>query len=1364
MYPSRGSNVYGQQSYSSQSSYGQSLGHGYSGSSAGGPERSSQLPTGSRHSSILGPPQDAEMSAYTTHGHHPSTVPNYGGQYSSVYGSTAQQMPTAGGKGSASSALESRSGFGVDSPKFTAGDYVSSSSHGYGHKAEQQYSDRITDYPTLDRHQYVERHSSYGGRDLTSEQASRYPDSISFGLKHQAERYEHMDQASIIRQEQILKSQALQSPTVDGGSRQVEYLAARSAAVCHAVQDPISYSGRIDSGPRTLSTLLAGQHAPSILGAAPQRAVEDVMYVQNSTNPGYGVSLPPGRDYGIGKGLHATSVDPDYPSSVLAHAGHSRLDDYKDVYSRELERREKDRHSSREREKDRERAKDRERERDRDREREREWERERDRERERERDRERERERQRQRERDRERALERKEKEKDHKRKRGAEVKHDRTPPRSSRDRRGSSLSKDSKSTRRESPRPDVLHRHHTPVKRREYFCKVYSSSLVEIERDYLSLDRRYPRLFISPECSKVVVNWPKGNLKLSLHTPVSFEHDFVEGDAATALKRLSSKPSAGEPEKSEPGTTIWNAKVILMSGLSRNSLEELSSDRNYDDRIPHVCNLLRFAVLKLENSLMTIGGQWDSVDGGDPSCDDSSLIQTALRHAKDIANLDLKNCQQWNRFLEIHYERVGKDGLFSHKEVTVYFVPDLSECLPSLESWREHWSTKKKAIAEREKELALRKEKSGEKESQKDAKQGPRSERNSTAGLSAEGCKKENDGRLKENIPDKEGSEIKVGESKQAFETSKVVNDNAELNPGKSAAIETDGSAKSVKKRIIKRIVKQKVSNKKDLETTQKVKDKVDCKETGEGNMSAEIASPLGESATPPVKTFTRKKIVKKVPMVKTPTEDGLKPPDIGIVKEAESSEDKVNSKTGGDSTSVKQDAVVKQDTVVKKTVKRKIIKRVPKRKAASTDTNNGVTGVGSLKDDVKEEKLVQAKSEVQNVGNNNAENAVCVNVVNQEQKVSPKTKSKIADVKQETKEEINLDGSKKVSKTDKLKGKEGPKETGKKDKDGKILSKSKSTKEIKEKRSEDPPRHPGFFLQTKGSKDMKLRSLSLSLDSLLDYTDKDIEESRFELSLVAESLYEMVYYNMASRLLPFLQKLRSKFLIKRNQQKRQREESSKKKGVEKSAKRTKTDERTEDAKSVKTESDGKHDQEDEKSPVKEEVTSLNNAEETMIPDEDANDDSEMDEDPEEDPEEESEMQETSPQDGHAKEAKENAEEVRTDADTGGERTGNSKDGGVPEIKPILKSGSKEETTKVEKSTKTTLGEVGKELLQAFRFFDRNRAGFIRVEDMRLILHNLGKFLSHRDVKELVQSALIESNTGRDDRILYKKLINMDL
>lgn len=76
------------------------------------------------------------------------------------------------------------------------------------------------------------------------------------------------------------------------------------------------------------------------------------------------------------------------------------------------------------------------------------------------------------------------------------------------------------------------------------------------------------------------------------------------------------------------------------------------------------------------------------------------------------------------------------------------------------------------------------------------------------------------------------------------------------------------------------------------------------------------------------------------------------------------------------------------------------------------------------------------------------------------------------------------------------------------------------------------------------------------------------------------------------------------------------------------------------------------------------------------------------------------------------------------------------------------------------------------------------------QVEDLRVIIHNLGKFLSNRDVKvcfsygflflffwfvdafpdyiivsyeqELVQSALLESNTGRDDRILYEKLVKM--
>lgn len=35
-----------------------------------------------------------------------------------------------------------------------------------------------------------------------------------------------------------------------------------------------------------------------------------------------------------------------------------------------------------------------------------------------------------------------------------------------------------------------------------------------------------------------------------------------------------------------------------------------------------------------------------------------------AIRHAKDIANLDLKNCQQWNRFLEVISACMGLSAL----------------------------------------------------------------------------------------------------------------------------------------------------------------------------------------------------------------------------------------------------------------------------------------------------------------------------------------------------------------------------------------------------------------------------------------------------------------------------------------------------------------------------------------------------------------------------------------------------------------------------------------------------------------------------------------------------------------------------
>ncbi|GJX18734.1 DBC1/CARP1-like protein [Tanacetum coccineum] len=197
------------------------------------------------------------------------------------------------------------------------------------------------------------------------------------------------------------------------------------------------------------------------------------------------------------------------------------------------------------------------------------------------------------------------------------------------------------------------------------------------------------------------------------LSFPSNFEHDFVEEETGT---KASMKKVAGDHVKLKSGTTRWNAKHFLSDELSSQGnvmLYELSFRyvRSYEDRIPHLYNMLRFAFLKDGSSLMAIGGSWDTVDGHDPSLDKSSVVQTVLRYAKELTGLDLKNCRHWNPFLASE-----KDGRFSHKEVTVLYIPDLSDCLPSIDAWRDQWLSSKKAIAKRERLQALKGEKLNQK------------------------------------------------------------------------------------------------------------------------------------------------------------------------------------------------------------------------------------------------------------------------------------------------------------------------------------------------------------------------------------------------------------------------------------------------------------------------------------------------------------------------------------------------------------------------------------------------------------------------------------------------------------------------
>lgn len=150
-----------------------------SGAEGGG----SQISLSSRHPSITGASQETDIGGgYRTH--LSTAASHYGTQYGSVYGSSSlsssQPLST---NGLGSSVLDNRSGYVPtlpDSPKFASGSYLSPSSHGYGQKADDLYSDKLSGYIPVDRRQYGERPSAYMGRELQNKPTSRYTDSSNF--------------------------------------------------------------------------------------------------------------------------------------------------------------------------------------------------------------------------------------------------------------------------------------------------------------------------------------------------------------------------------------------------------------------------------------------------------------------------------------------------------------------------------------------------------------------------------------------------------------------------------------------------------------------------------------------------------------------------------------------------------------------------------------------------------------------------------------------------------------------------------------------------------------------------------------------------------------------------------------------------------------------------------------------------------------------------------------------------------------------------------------------------------------------------------------------------------------------------------
>uniref|UniRef100_A0A0E0LCP7 EF-hand domain-containing protein n=1 Tax=Oryza punctata TaxID=4537 RepID=A0A0E0LCP7_ORYPU len=1378
MFPPKGSNPYGQQqNYGGQQSYGQIPGSSAFSSSAaaGGAD-------GSRFGARVGQ----------------GATGQYGGPYASVYGT--QQVGGLGGKGPASSSIPNL----PEPSKFSSGSVGSSIARpnddylavrGYGQKLDQYGSDY-----TLERRMYGDHSTNLGRRDGLTDLDRRYPEHISGG--HQI--HDRMEQGSSMRHPQLLK------PQLQSGSdiRQADYFAGRSAPIHQGSQDIGAY-GRVEADHRNLSILgtapYGGQQSASLLGGAPRTNIDSLSYGQGSSSSGYGMGLPPGRDYASGKGLLHPSSDSDYRDSILSrvHPGISMVDERgvdRVGYRREMDLRDEEHR--------RDLLLEREKERDRERERELRDLRDRERERERERDRERlrERERERELERERERLRERRMKERERDRKHPADSRREHTPPRTPGDRRRSSSVRAEKPLRRPSPRRDAVHRHRSPVKeiKREYICKVLPFRLVDDERDYLSLTKRYPRLAIAPDFSKIVFNWSKESLNLSLHTPVSLEHGIHEVEDSTDEGAVI---TSGKTSSTKISEIIWNAKVLLMSGMSNSAFADITSLRSTDERVVHLNNILKFAVFKRDRSLFAIGGPWSAaIDGGDPVVDSSCLIQTAIRHVKELVQVDLSNCTQWNRFLEIHYNRVGKDGLFSHKEITVIFVPNLSECLPSVDLWKKNWAAYRKSRIEKE-QLIMKKEKSPADASKQ--KQGELGQGKST------------DVDQKEDAGD------------NAAENMKVDNDmDQQGKDGKEIPAEHEGQN-------LGKVEEQNID---------KVEELIEKKGGGvEGNISGDASVDRGTEDKKPMKKKVIKKVVKVVR--KKPTgetsADKSSQEDKNIVAETASIavEEQIQQKS--------EDAG--KEAEGKKPGKKKVIRRIIKKKVsvsardstAPAETSKQAMEVQPEKND---EVLSGAVISEAKLEEGSKAPAGDISKQNKEQEQEEKGQSLPVDQKsngdkikqQEVLKQKDLKQDGKNGKNDKAKD-----DKEKKSRDQKTDSKQKSLTDTKEKKkSDEPPKHPGFILQAKRSKDSKVRSTSLSLDGLLDYTANDLEESVFELSLFAESFSEMLQHKMGCVILSFLEKLYKRYVIKRNQRKRQREEDLKKEDKKTSEKRPKTNDETlsESAPSNQGESvemikvgkgtghlAGQPNKDDETKMsaghsaaaqdelVKEDKEKMNadhstappkelikegeenmNTDNSTVHDEPGADEKMEDEEPEyeEDPEEvelyedDEEMDEAAAEElveQNEDNLNDKAKQEVTTEEDGNKNTGEHESennanmhekaaSGEDKQSVVEKSASVEGKQSVSekgekavgKEVKTTRSQKGdsakdevldKELLQAFRYFDQNRAGYLKVDDLRCILHNLGKFLSNRDVKDLVQIALVESNSARDNRIIYTKL-----
>lgn len=332
----------------------------------------------------------------------------------------------------------------------------------------------------------------------------------------------------------------------------------------------------------------------------------------------------------------------------------------------------------------------------------------------------------------------------------------------------------------------------------------------------------------------------------------------------------------------------------------------------------------------------------------------------------------------------------------------------------------------------------------------------------------------------------EKKNLDVEVGDGK---------NNGSQSQDGALTTSVTDVQ-KTTKKKVIRKIVKGKTIAKKSP-----VGGKMDVKHDVEKQGNQETAIHENEISVDNVNANTSvlKKTVKNDSAAKSPQKDDMAvdtstmQTEIKADKESELQNDKaMGQKPEG--------TAVTQETVVKMAGKKKVIRRVVKRKVAKKELKDGNSIAIELEkvDNVTPEKVVEGdglkirdgkKDDLVVIKSENEITEVPKLATGEKCKASEaKAKSEKEDIKQsiggDKRPRAGKKDSNSSSNSKNVEGKDSKKdgqnndrkdEKEKKSNDTKQDAKQKTSKEFKGKKSEEPPKHPGFFLRmkrTRGSK----------------------------------------------------------------------------------------------------------------------------------------------------------------------------------------------------------------------------------------------------------------------------------------------------